>query len=306
MLLYLKGVAMGVADVIPGVSGGTIAFVSGIYEELLNSIKSVNWDAARLIFRFRIVEFWKSVNGNFLIVLLAGLATSWFSLARLMTYLLENHPIPVWSFFFGLILASTVLVYREVRQWNMVVVFAGILGAVLAYWITVLTPTQTPDDLWFIFLSGVVAICAMILPGISGAFILLLLGKYEFIITEILIKLNIPVAIVFASGCVLGIMAFSRVLTWILDHFHNLTISMLAGFMVGSLNKVWPWKVGVLFETSPSGKQITLLEENLLPWHYTGVTGIDAQVVAAVMFLSLGILLVVGLERMSLALRPKT
>jgi putative membrane protein len=303
--VYLKAVAMGVADVIPGVSGGTIAFVTGIYEELLNSIKSVNLEALRFLARFRVADFWKFINGNFLIVLLAGLATSWLSLARLMTYLLAHHPIPVWSFFFGLILASTFLVYREVTSLNAGVIVVGLAGAAIAYWVTEMTPTETPEALWFVFLSGVLAICAMILPGISGAFILLLLGKYQFIITEVLIRFNIPVAASFGAGCILGIMAFSRVLTWILARFHNLTVSLLAGFMVGSLNKVWPWKVSVLSETNAKGESIAVLEDNLLPWAYSTRTGFDAHEVAAIVFLCLGVALVAGLDRLSLALRSK-
>jgi putative membrane protein len=306
VFLYLKAVAMGVADVIPGVSGGTIAFVTGIYEELLKSIKSVSLEALRLLARFRMADFWRFINGNFLIVLLAGLATSWLSLARLMTYLLAHHPVPVWSFFFGLILASTFLVYREVTSRKPGVVVAALAGASIAYWITELTPTETPETLWFVFLSGALAICAMILPGISGAFILLLLGKYQFIITEVLIRFNIPVATSFAAGCILGIMAFSRVLTWILANYHNLTVSLLAGFMVGSLNKVWPWKVSVLAETIAGGESVPVLEDNLLPWAYSARTGSDAHEVAAIVFLCLGVALVAGLDRLSRRLRSKS
>ena len=179
IVLALKGCAMGMADVVPGVSGGTIAFISGIYEELLDSIRSVDATALRLLLRFRLAEFWRHINGRFLLPVLLGIAVAIFSLARLMTYLLTNQPIAIWSFFFGLIVASALLVARQIGRWDWRTVLAFAVGAAAAWWITVATPAETPDDWWFVMLSGAIAICAMILPGISGAFILLLLGKYQ-------------------------------------------------------------------------------------------------------------------------------
>lgn len=199
LLLVLRGCAMGAADVIPGVSGGTIAFITGIYEELINSIRSIDLKALRLLGSFQLKEFWKHINGNFLISVVAGIAISIFSLAKLMKYLLETHPLYIWSFFFGLIIISALMVSKEVKKWDLFAITSLIVGAVLAYTITVLTPTSTPETWWFIILSGAIAICAMILPGISGAFILLLLGKYEFIITAVS-EFNIPVLITFLSG----------------------------------------------------------------------------------------------------------
>ena len=181
LLLAAKGCAMGMADVVPGVSGGTIAFISGIYEELIESIKSVNGTALRLLGTLRLKEFWRHVNGRFLLPVLIGIGIAIFSLARLMTYLLTHHPIAIWSFFFGLIVASALLVARQIGHWNVRTVAACLVGAAAAWWITIATPTETPDTWWFIMLSGAIAICAMILPGISGAFILLLLGKYQFL-----------------------------------------------------------------------------------------------------------------------------
>ena len=176
---------MGGADVIPGVSGGTIAFITGIYDELLHSIKSIDAETIRLVFTFRIAEAWKKVNGNFLIVLIAGLATAWISLARAMKYLLDNYQIGTWSFFFGLIIISTYQVLRQVRQRTVKAFLAFALGVVVAYFITLLSPTSTPDALWFIFIAGAIAICAMILPGISGSFVLLILGQYERILAAV-------------------------------------------------------------------------------------------------------------------------
>ena len=192
VVLALKGCAMGMADVVPGVSGGTIAFISGIYEELLDSIRSVNATALKLLLKLRLGEFWRHINGSFLLPVLLGIAVAIFSLARLMTYLLQHHPIEIWSFFFGLIIASALLVARQVGRWDWRSVLSFAVGAVAAWWITVATPTETPNDWWFVMLSGAIAICAMILPGISGAFILLLLGKYQYIMQAVG-DLNIPV-----------------------------------------------------------------------------------------------------------------
>lgn len=304
LLLYAKGISMGVADVIPGVSGGTIAFISGIYEELIGSIKSIDADAFKLLARFQIKSFWKSINGNFLITVLAGIVTSLLSLARLMTYLLEHHPIPVWSFFFGLILVSAPLIMRDIKKWDIATVISGILGIVIAYLITILSPTETPTNLPFIFFCGALAICAMILPGISGAFILLLIGKYEYMI-KALISFDIPVIIVFVIGCFLGLLGFSRFLSWILTHYRFPTLALLAGFMIGSLNKVWPWKEITAFRINSEGLQVAALDQSILPWQYVEKTGQDPKLFLAVLFVALGIFLVVAIEKIAAILKSK-
>ena len=282
LLLVLRGCAMGAADVIPGVSGGTIAFITGIYEELIESIRSINLKALRLLGTFQLKEFWKHINGNFLISVVAGIAISIFSLAKLMKYLLETHPLYIWSFFFGLIVISALIV-----------------GAIIAYTITVLTPTSTPDDWWFILLSGAIAICAMILPGISGAFILLLLGKYEYIITAVS-EFNIPVLLTFLVGAVAGIVAFSHLLSWLLKNYHGMTVALLTGFMVGSLNKIWPWKItdtelvnGIAFD----------VEKNVLPNTFEQVNGSDPLVWQAILMCIIGILLIWGIEKLAVVLK---
>ncbi len=295
---------MGVADVIPGVSGGTIAFISGIYEELIGSIKSIDGDAFKLLLRFQIKEFWKSINGNFLITVLSGVVTSLLSLAKLMTYLLEHHPIPVWSFFFGLILVSAPLIIRDIQKWQIGTVISGIIGIAIAYLITILSPTETPTHLLFIFFCGGLAICAMILPGISGAFILLLIGKYEYMIKS-LISLDIPVIIVFVAGCFLGLLGFSRFLSWILTHYRFPTLALLAGFMIGSLNKVWPWKEITAFRINSEGLQVAALDRSILPWHYLEITGQDPKLFLAVLFVALGIFLVVAIEKIAAILKSK-
>ena len=295
---------MGVADVIPGVSGGTIAFISGIYEELINSIKSIDADAFKLLGQFKIQSFWKSINGNFLISVLAGIVTSLLSLSRLMTYLLAHHPIPVWSFFFGLILVSAPLIMREINKWNIATVLSGIFGIVIAYLITVISPTETPTNLPFIFFCGALAICAMILPGISGAFILLLIGKYEYMIRA-LIGFDIPVIIVFVTGCFLGLLGFSRFLSWVLTHYRFPTLALLAGFMIGSLNKVWPWKEITAFRINSEGLQVPAMDRSILPAQYFEKTGLDPKLFQAVLFVALGIFLVVAIEKVAAILKTK-
>ena len=295
---------MGVADVIPGVSGGTVAFITGIYEELINSIKAIDLDAVRLLFSFKLASFWKNINGNFLISVLAGIVTSLLSLSRLMTNLLDYHPIPVWSFFFGLILVSSPLILRDIKKWNAFTAFSFIVGVVLAYLITVLSPTETPTNLFFIFFCGALAICAMILPGISGAFILLLIGKYEYMITA-LINFDMPVIIIFVIGCFLGLVGFSHFLSWILTHYRFPTLALLAGFMIGSLNKVWPWKEVIAFRLNHEGMQVPAFDKSVWPGHFAVVTGQDPQLFYAILFAAVGVFLVVAIEKTASFLKSK-
>ena len=295
---------MGGADVIPGVSGGTIAFITGIYDELLHSLKSIDLDALKLLIRFEIAACWKKVNGSFLIAVLGGIATSILSLAKLVTYLLERHPIHVWSFFFGLILVSSVIILRSIKKWSLGNILAFVLGTVSAYALTILTPTSSPDGYWFIFLSGAIAICAMILPGISGAFILLLIGKYEFIIRSLL-EVNIPVIAVFVIGCLVGLLSFARLLSWILTHYHNLTIALLAGFMLGSLNKVWPWKEVISYRLNTEGMQVPAFDSSILPVDYMAKTGKDPQVFQAILLAALGIFIVILIEKIAERLKTR-
>jgi len=272
LLLTLKGMGMGAADVVPGVSGGTIAFITGIYEELINSIKSINLSALKLLFSFKLVAFWKSVNGNFLVSVLLGIGISIFSLAKGLEYLLHHYPILVWSFFFGLIVASAIYIARTIKKWKAGTIISGIAGIVIAWFITVLSPAEANTTWLFIFISGSIAICAMILPGISGSFILVLLGMYRFILGAVG-DFNIPVLLVFIAGAAVGIIAFSNVLSWLLKKFHNITIAVLAGFMVGSLNKVWPWKEVTESFTDRHGEVRPLAERNILPGTYESIPG---------------------------------
>ena len=295
IVLALKGCAMGMADVVPGVSGGTIAFISGIYEELLDSIRSVDATALRLLLRFRLAEFWRHINGRFLLPVLLGIAVAIFSLARLMTYLLTNHPIAIWSFFFGLIVASALLVARQIGRWDWRTVLAFAVGAAAAWWITVATPAETPDDWWFVMLSGAIAICAMILPGISGAFILLLLGKYQYI-RHAVGEFDIPVIAVFVIGAAAGIISFSHLLSWLLKHWHDVTVAVLMGFMVGSLDKVWPWKETVETYLDSHGVAQPLVQNNIAPGTFEQLTGQPSLLVQAILLGIVGFLVIYGIE----------
>jgi len=305
LLLALKGCAMGMADVVPGVSGGTIAFISGIYEELIGAIRSFDLEALRLLCRLRLRAFWRHVDGAFLLPVLLGIGTAVFSLARLMVYLLAQHPIEVWSFFFGLIIASALLVGKQIGRWNAKTAAALLAGAAAAWWITVASPAETPDTWWFVMLSGAIAICAMILPGISGAFILLLLGKYQYIMQAVG-ELNIPVIAVFIVGAAAGIVSFSHLLSWLLKRWHDLTVAVLMGFMVGSLNKVWPWKRVVETYTDSHGNIQPLIEANTTPGAFETATQSDAHVGQAVVLCLIGLLAIYGIEQAArLLLRKK-
>ncbi|WP_439881275.1 DUF368 domain-containing protein [Pontibacter sp. MBLB2868] len=291
ILLFSKGVSMGAADVVPGVSGGTIAFITGIYEELLGSIRSVDGEAVKLLIRFRLADFWSHINGNFLVVLISGILFSIASLSRLILFLLENYPELLWSFFFGLIVASAVVVSKKITRWTWGVPLAGLAGAAIAYYVTVATPTQTPEAYWFIFLSGAIAICAMILPGISGSFLLVLLSKYEYILGAVK-ELKVDVILVFGAGCLTGILSFSHVINWMLKKYHNVTVALLTGFMVGSLNKVWPWKLTIETYTDRHGEVKPLIQDNVLPGAYESLTGKESYLVYGVVLAIFGFMLV--------------
>jgi putative membrane protein len=295
LILVLKGAGMGAADVIPGVSGGTIAFVSGIYEELIGSIKSINFKSLKLLFTAQFSSFFAAINGWFLLAVFGGIAISIFSLAQLMKWLLTNHPIPVWSFFFGLILVSAFYVLRSAGRLRTASWISLLAGAAIAWIITTISPANTPDTWWFIFIAGSIGICAMILPGISGAFILLLLGKYLFMITAIS-ELDIPVILIFIAGAATGLILFSNLLSWLLKNCRTVTISLLSGFMIGSLNKVWPWKLTISSITGSHGELVPLIERNVLPAVYSAETGNGSSLALALALFVSGILILVVLE----------
>jgi putative membrane protein len=280
--LMLNGFFVGSADVIPGVSGGTMAFILGIYDELIDSIRAVVPFLKKLLaLRWR--EAFDILPWRFLLPVGLGVAAAILSLARFLKWAMEEHQDYVYALFFGLILASLYAVRKRVKNWRVANLGAFAVATVGAYALIGLTPANTPEGLWFVFISAAIAICAMILPGISGAFILLLLGKYKFIIDSLL-AFDVPVILVFVLGAAVGIVAFSNVLRWLLDHHHDLTVAILLGFMLGSLRKIWPWKEHqALSET-------LVAEINVLP------AGLTMEFWIALGLMLFGVALVMGIE----------
>jgi putative membrane protein len=264
MVLWAKGFCMGASDVVPGVSGGTMAFILGIYEELIGAIRSFDLYSLRLALTLKIRSFLEYTRWKFLSAVILGILTAVFSLARLLDWLLINRPVMIWSFFFGLILGSIVTVSRQVKRWNISSwssLIAGILGA---YILVGLVPVSTPNDLWFIFLSGAIAICAMILPGISGSFILVLLGKYQYVLNAVNQR-DFVVLLVMALGACAGLAGFARVLSWLFREKHDLIVALLTGLMLGSLRKVWPWKETLRSVMDSGGSVIPIVQVNIFP-----------------------------------------
>lgn len=294
IFIALKGIAMGAADVVPGVSGGTIAFISGIYEELLETISSFNLQALKVLTNEGIKPFWKHINGSFIATLLLGIAVSIISLAKLITYLLHAHPVLLWGFFFGLIVASVFLVGKKVVEWQLSRVLAVIVGTVIAFTITILNPMENPDTHWFVFVSGAVAICAMILPGISGSFILLLLGSYELILSSIK-DFKITTILTFIVGCVVGLLSFSKFLNWLFKKYHDVTVAALTGFLIGSLNKVWPWKEVLSTRENSKGEIVPFIETNVLPNQFHE----EPQTMGVIILAIIGFVLIFGLEKLA-------
>ena len=301
-LLVLKGMGMGAADVVPGVSGGTIAFISGIYEELIDTISRVNLKTIGILFKQGIKPFWKAMNGNFLVAVLSGIAISILSLSKLISYLLDHEAIATWSFFFGLIIASIPLVAKKVKNWSGSRYFAFAAGAIIAWLLTDLPPVTEPGANWYLFISGMIAICAMILPGISGSFILILMGSY-FTILSALNDRDLIKILIFIAGAITGLLAFSKFLKFMFSRYHDITVATLAGFLLGSLNKIWPWKNVlewfVKHPGEPNEQKIALVEENILPATYTELTGEPSQLVIAVIMVLVGIALIFLLEKIA-------
>lgn len=291
--ITLKGMAMGAADVVPGVSGGTIAFISGIYEELVGSINNINISLFKTLRKEGIKVAWTQLNGNFLLALFTGIFISLFSLATAVSWLLENEPILLWSFFFGLVAASIFFVGKAIEKWNFGTVGILVVGAAIAYFITTLPPNENVDSLPYLFLSGAIAVCAMILPGISGAFILVLLGSYESILDAVHER-DIKIVATVALGAIFGLLSFARLLKWMFKNYKNLTLAVLTGFILGSLPKIWPWKK--VLETKIIGKKVIDIDvENISPSAFDG----DNQLLFAILLAILGFSLIFILEKVA-------
>ena len=297
LILALKGMAMGAADVVPGVSGGTIAFISGIYEELIATLNTINFSLLKQLKSEGFKSIWKKANGSFLLALLSGIVVSVISLAKGVEWLLEHHPILLWSFFFGLVFASILYVGKQIkiRLTDFKLVLAMAIGAVIAYFITTLNPSETSDSNLFLFLAGALAICAMILPGISGAFILVIIGAYSPVL-EALNTRDFKTILIIGIGAVVGLLSFSKLLKWLFETYHRLTLAVITGFMIGSLNKIWPWKIPLTFRTNSKGIEVPLNEESVSPFNFDG----DPKLIQAIGLMVIGVLIILVLEKISI------
>lgn len=294
LAIYIRGLAMGISDVVPGVSGGTIALITGIYPQFVNSIKSFDLVALRMLLRLDFRSFMTYVNGRFLFSLVAGIATSVLAFSAIILYLLDHYAVYVWSFFFGLVMMSIVYLISEVKHWSVIGVINLVLMSVLSYYVTVSSPSDVFGDRYFLFFAGFVAIVAMVLPGISGSFILLLLGGYYLVFSQLnvlregLSTFDIDKIVsgggdmlLFGSGALLGLVIFSRVISWLFNVFPNLTYLALIGFMVGSLNKIWPWKETLSTRINSKGVEVPFLQKSILPTEY-GIEFVGCVVLALI------------------------
>ena len=308
LVISVKGLAMGAADVVPGVSGGTIAFISGIYEELIETINGLDLGFFKTWKKEGFLASWKRYNLSFLVALFLGIAISILSLAKLIKWLLHNEPLLLWAFFFGLVIASIFYIGKQISKWTPKVWIGVIIAAVVSYFITIAEPFASPDSNWYLIFCGFIAIIAMILPGVSGAFILLILGAYQTFIDilnqfrdgiinfdwELLYQAILKILLI-ALGAIAGLKLFSKVLNWMFKNHKNTTLAILTGFMIGSLNKLWPWKKVLSWRANSEGMQVPFIEKSILPSHFDG----DPKILLVILFIIIGFLLIFTLERLA-------
>lgn len=283
---------MGAADAVPGVSGGTIALISGIYEELITTIGNINLSLVATLKKHGFKAFWQQLNGNFVTALFIGILISFVSFMRIAKYLIEHHPILIWSFFFGLIVASIFFVGKQIKSWKPSSIIALLFGAFIAYYISTLPSLGNNDSLYFLFIAGAIAICAMILPGISGAFILVILGAYKTL-SDAIHDFDLKKILIFSLGAIIGLLSFSKILKWLFRNYHNTTLALLTGFIIGSLNKVWPWKKVLTWRLNSDNVKVPLNEESISPLTYDG----NPQIALAIVLMLSGFLTIFILER---------
>lgn len=324
-IILLKGTAMGAADAVPGVSGGTIAFISGIYEELITTISNVNLSLLTAWKREGFTAFWNQLNGNFIVALLSGIVISFVTFMRLAKFLIEHQPVLIWSFFFGLIVISIYFVGKQITKWNLRTVFGLIIGAAVAFYITSLPSMAANSNPLYLAFAGAIAICAMILPGISGSFILVILGAYKTL-SDAFHDFDVKKIVFFVIGAVVGLLSFSHILKWLFKNYHNTTLAILTGFIAGSLNKVWPWKKTISVMDDSTGEVIsfssisdvgtlavhqkninnfdsfkTVLEESVLPLQYSEINAtLDPQLIPAIGLMIVGFFTIFLLEKFAL------
>ena len=294
--IILIGLMMGAAEVVPGVSGGTIAFVSGLYDRLVHAIQHFNPVRLYALRKLSIAQLWAQLDINFLLLLFGSMFVAILSLARGVGYLLEYHPILIWSFFFGLVLASVYSVGRKLKPFNIEVVMAMACGVMVGVIVTHIMPIEADITPLMLFLGGSIAVCAWILPGLSGSFILLILGLYPTVIGAVR-DLDIQTLAYVAVGCVVGIVSFSKLLAALLDRFHTITVAVLVGFMMGSLGKIWPWQRTISYQIKEDGNQVPVMQEPVTPEAYHQLTGADPNLVGALLACLLGIAIILVLDR---------
>ena len=292
LIISFKGLAMGAADAIPGVSGGTIAFISGIYEELVSTISNVNLSLFKTLLTKGLKAFWRQANGNFVLSLLSGIIISYISFMKLAKFLLESYPVLIWSFFFGLIISSIYFIGKQITKWDSPTIIAFITGTAMALYITMLPALLSNNSTYFLFFAGAIAICAMILPGISGSFILIILGAYKTL-SDAIDDIDIKKIAIFVAGAAIGLLSFSHALKWLFKHYRNITLALLTGFILGSLNKVWPWKKTLTWHTDSKGIKSPLLQESISPFSFQG----DNQLMLAIILMIIGFLTIFILEK---------
>jgi putative membrane protein len=303
--IVIVGLLMGAAEVVPGVSGGTIAFVSGFYDRLVHDIQRLTPLRLLDLPRVGIRKFWRDLDLSFLVLLFSAMLASVLMLARGVSYLLINEPILIWSFFFGLVLASIVVVVRRIWPVTPGLMTAMAVGTAIGFVVTRIAPLESEVSALALFAGGCIAVCAWILPGLSGSFVLLVLGLYQTVITALKDFEVMTLAWVLA-GCAVGLVSFSRILSALLDRFHNLTVAVLAGFMVGSLARIWPWKHTTSYQLKPDGSQVPVVQEPVLPIHYEAITGLDPQYLVGVAACITGIVVIIAMDRFSLLAETDT
>ena len=290
LIIFIKGMAMGIANVIPGVSGGTIALITGIYEKLVNSLKSLDKKAFSLLLKFKLKEFANYINLQFLFYVFSGSLISLFSIANLFKYLFKYYPLEIWSFFFGLIIASIIFIGRRISVWNYQNIISIILGIAIAFGLTYISPSGENDNLLYVFICGIIGISGMILPGLSGSYILILMGNYELLMVTAVSELNIPLLTVFMLGSILGLIIFSHFLHWLLKEHYNLTLASLTGFIIGSLPLIWPWK-------EVGEKIIYNGKEKIISYNYLFPTEISSHNLISVLLIIVGFTIVYLMEK---------
>jgi putative membrane protein len=308
----LKGAAMGVAEVIPGVSGGTLAFITGIYERLLAAINSINLDLIRIFKQGGVKAVWQKIDGPFLAKLLVGMGIGFILGLKIIVQLLDSHPILIWSFFFGLILASIPMIGKEVKKWQGIEIALLVVGAALVYWITIAAPSQGSEHLFMVFIAGVIGVSALMLPGLSGSFVLLLMGMYTIIMPAVEESTHHPfgpstlLVLVFGLGMIVGLLSFAKVLTFTFKKHPNPTMALLTGFLIGSLNKVWPWQHVIETRLNSKGSEVVLYSESVLPSTFSKLTdnflyGNDPQLLVAIAIMAVAMAIIYLMNKFSIS-----